>query len=198
MEIKYFENGFVGKAVYDTNEAIKCFNAGMDVRQTDGDDFLWENEEHEDPSDNEIIGRIIHVINDYGMVYVGFKLEGQKVVDIDSTNLSCGFKDKQIIYFLFNGEIRTGKISSISLTSNKLMKDKAKDLNGEICRSLGKDLGYYTEGHIRRVVDDLVTMASGNCLYVWDEKSSCSRLLPLDKVFPTKEALVKDLLLNAK
>ena len=32
METKYFNNGFVGKAVFNANEAIKCFNAGMEIR----------------------------------------------------------------------------------------------------------------------------------------------------------------------
>lgn len=126
MEIKYFENGFVGKAVYDTNEAIKCFNAGMDVRQADGDDFLWKNEELTEPTDNDVIARIINEINSCGMVYVGFRLEGKKVVDIDSTNLSCDIKEGQTVYLLYSGEIVSGEVKCISLSTNKTIEERGR------------------------------------------------------------------------
>ena len=116
MEIKYFENGFVGKAVYDTNEAIKCFNAGMDVSSEIGD-FLYENMEGNLPNDSEVITRIIESIQENGKVYVGFYLEGKKVVDINTTTLTCDFKIGQSVYFLDNGKICTSTIKEISLTA---------------------------------------------------------------------------------
>ena len=116
MEIKYFENGLVGKAVYDTNEAIKCFNAGMDVSSEIGD-FLYENMEGNLPNDSEVISRIIESIQKFGKVYVGFYLEGKKVVDINTTTLTCDFKIGQSVYFLDNGKICTSTIKEISLTA---------------------------------------------------------------------------------
>ena len=193
MEIKYFENGFVGKSVSDINEAIKCFNAGMDVRQTDGDDFLWENEEQEDPSDNEIIGRIIHVINDYGMVYVGFKLEGQKVVDINTTTLTCDFEVGQSVYFLDNGEICSATIRGINLTANDTMET--------VCINRLESLGGYiknNDSHVDRIVSDLKKIGSGNCVYLRHSGKGHLFIMPINKVFHTKEALVQDLLSKSK
>lgn len=193
MEIKYFGNGFVGKAVYDTNEAIKCFNAGMEVRQSDGDDFLWKNEDQTDPSDNDIIGRIIKEISCFGNVYVGFELEGKKVVDINTTTLTCDFKIGQSVYFLDNGEICSATIRGINLTANDGMET--------VCINRLESLGGYiknNDSYVDRIVNDLKKIGSGNCAYLHHSGKGHPFIMPINKVFPTKEALVQDLLLNAK
>lgn len=197
MEIKYFENGFVGKAVYDTNEAIKCFNAGMEVRQADGDDFLWRNEDQTDPSDNDIIGRIIKEISCFGNVYVGFELEGKKVVDIDSTNLSCGIKDGQTVYFLHSGEIVSGEVVCISLATNREIEERGRFRFDDAVR-YGRSHDYERNGSFESAMGVIYSILTKDCVCINVEKLNKSLYIPLDKVFPTKEALVQDLLSKSK
>ena len=192
MEIKYFENGFVGKAVYDTNEAIKCFNAGIDVASEVGD-FLYENMDGNLPDDSEVISRIIESIQEYGKVYVGFYLEGKKVVDINTTTLTCGFKIGQSVYFLYNGEICSATIKGINLTANESM--------GNVCIDRLESLGSFIKdnsSYADRIVNDLKKIGSGNCVYLINSGKGHPFIMPINKIFSTKEALVKDLLMNAK
>lgn len=190
MEIKYFENGFVGKAVYDTNEAIKCFNAGMDVSSEIGD-FLYENMEGNLPNDSEVITRIIESIQENGKVYVGFYLEGKKVVDINTTTLTCDFKIGQSVYFLDNGEICTSTIKEISLTA------------GGVLNIVGSNMFSSLKDHLDSetrpdAVKDMGVIASGNFVYLKQEGSIDSCMLPINKIFHTKDALVQDLLSKSK
>ena len=192
MEIKYFENGFVGKAVYDANEAIKCFNAGIDVASEVGD-FLYENMDGNLPDDSEVISRIIERIQEYGKVYVGFYLEGKKVVDINTTTLTCGFKIGQSVYFLYNGEICSATIKGINLTANESM--------GNVCINRLESLGSFIKdnsSYADRIVNDLKKIGSGNCVYLINSGKGHPFIMPINKIFSTKEALVKDLLMNAK
>lgn len=192
MEIKYFENGFVGKAVYDTNEAIKCFNAGMDVSSEIGD-FLYENMEGNLPNDSEVISRIIESIQEFGKVYVGFYLEGKKVVDINTTTLTCDFKIGQSVYFLDNGEICSATIKGINLTANESMET--------VCINRLESLGGYIKNnnsHVDWIVSDLKKIGSGNCVYLRHSGKGHPFIMPINKVFPTKEALVQDLLSKSK
>ena len=71
METKYFNNGFVGKAVSNANEAIKCFNAGMEIRDTEGEDFLYESVDGNKLSESESINLILGSLQEDGKVYVG-------------------------------------------------------------------------------------------------------------------------------
>ena len=71
MEIKYFNDGFVGKAVFNANEAIKCFNAGMEIRDTEGEYFLFESVDGSEPSESESVNLILGSLQENGKVYVG-------------------------------------------------------------------------------------------------------------------------------
>lgn len=192
MEIKYFENGFVGKEVYDANEAIMCFNAGMNVSSEIGD-FLYENMEGNLPDDSEVISRIIESIQEFGKVYVGFYLEGKKVVDIKTTTLSSNFEIGQTIYFMFDGGICSAVVKCISMSTNKISGTLCKDYRSYIETCL-KDVWSYVSSKLK----DIETLASGNCACVYRSNPGRYHILPLDKVFPTKEALVQDLLSKSK
>lgn len=196
MEIKYFENGFVGKAVYDTNEAIKCFNAGMDVSSEIGD-FLYENMEGILPDDNEVISRIIESIQENGKVYVGFYLEGKKVVDIDSTNLSCGIKDGQTVYFLHSGEIVSGEVACISLATNREIEERGRFRFDDAVR-YGRSHDYERNGSFESAMGVIYSILTKDCVCINVRKLNKSLYVPLDKVFSTKEALVQDLLSKSK
>lgn len=196
MEIKYFENGFVGKAVYDTNEAIKCFNAGMDVASEIGD-FLYENMEGNLPDDSEVISRIIESIQEFGKVYVGFYLEGKKVVDIDSTNLSCGIKDGQTVYFLHSGEIVSGEVVCISLATNKEIEERGRFRFDDAVR-YGRSHDYERNGSFESAMRVIYSILTKDCVCINVKKLNKSLYIPLDKVFSTKEALVQDLLSKSK
>lgn len=197
MEIKYFENGFVGKAVYDTNEAIKCFNAGMEVRQADGDDFLWKNEDQTDPSDNDIIGRIIKEISCFGNVYVGFELEGKKVVDINTTTLTCDIKEGQTVYLLHSGEIVSGEVECISLSTNKKIEERGRFKFWKATR-YGTSDDHQRNSQFQSMMTDIHSMLEKDCVCVNVKSIDNYLYVPLDKVFPTKEALVQDLLSKSK
>lgn len=197
MKIKYFDDGFIGKSVYDINEAVKCFNAGMDVRFPNGCDFLWEDEEGNDPDEGEIIDRIIDGIKTHGEVYVGFQLEGQKVVDINSTNLSCDIHVGQTVYALFSGEIVSGEVKCISLATGKIIENNS--------------LLYYNDALIYGACDEhtrydkfkeamgwLRAVLAKDCVCIKVKDINKCLYYPSDEVFATKEALVKDLLRNAK
>lgn len=197
MEIKYFENGFVGKAVHDTCEAIKCFNAGMDVRQIDGDDFLWKNEDLTEPTDSDIIARIIQEINNCCEVYVGFCLEGRKVVGINTTTLTCDIKEGQTVYMLHSGKIVSGEVKCISLSTNKTIEERGQFKFWEATR-YGISDDHERNTKFQSMMTDIYNMLTKDCVCVNVKNINNYLYVPLDKVFPTKEALVKDLLLNAK
>ena len=69
METKYFNDGFVGKAVFNANEAIKCFNAGMEIRDVDGEYILFDSDGSE-PSESESVNLILGSLQENGKVYV--------------------------------------------------------------------------------------------------------------------------------
>ena len=196
MEIKYFKNGFVGKAVFDTNEAIKCFNAGMDVVSEIGD-FLYENMEGNLPDDSEVISRIIEIIQENGKVYVGFYLKGKKVVDIDSTNLSCGIKDGQTVYFLHSGEIVSGEVVCISLATNREIEERGRFRFDDAVR-YGRSHDYERNGSFESAMGVIYSILTKDCVCINVKKLNKSLYVPLDKVFSTKEALVQDLLSKSK
>ena len=196
MEIKYFENGFVGKVVTDTNEAIKCFNAGMDVSSENGD-FLYENMEGILPDDNEVISRIIESIQENGKVYVGFYLEGKKVVDIDSTNLSCGIKDGQTVYLLHSGEIVSGEVECISLATNREIEKRGRFRFDDAVR-YGRSHDYERNGSFESAMGIIYSILTNDWVCINVKKLNKSLYVPLDKVFSTKEALVQDLLSKSK
>ena len=126
METKYFNDGFVGKAVFNANEAIKCFNAGMEIRDIDGEYFLFESVDGSEPSESKSINLILDSLQENGKVYVGFCLEGHKVVPKDSTTLTCEFSEGQTVYFLLQGEIASGEVACISLATNKIIEERGQ------------------------------------------------------------------------
>ena len=92
MGIKFFEErDFVGKEVTKIDEAIKCFTAGMEIRDVDGDplgDMFFG-----DKSEDEAILEITDSLKSYGKIYVGFCIGDHKVVPKDSTTLTCEFSE---------------------------------------------------------------------------------------------------------
>lgn len=192
MEIKYFENGFVGKAVYDTNEAIKCFNAGMDVVSEIGD-FLDANL----PDDSKVITRIIESIQENGKVYVGFYLEEKKVVDINTTTLTCDIKEGQVVYLLHSGEIVPGEVECISLSTNKKIEKRGRFKFWEATR-YGTSDDHQRNSQFQSMMTDIHNMLEKDCVCVNVKSIDNYLYVPLDKVFHTKEALVQDLLSKSK
>ena len=125
METKYFNDGFVGKAVFNANEAIKCFNAGMEIRDTEGEYFLFDSDDSA-PSESKSINLILDSLQENGKVYVGFCLEGHKVVPKDSTTLTCEFSEGQTVYFLLQGEIVSGEVKCVSLSTSKTIAERGQ------------------------------------------------------------------------
>ena len=196
METKYFNNGFVGKAVSNANEAIKCFNAGMEIRDTEGEDFLYESVDGNKLSESESINLILGSLQENGKVYVGFCLEGHKVVPKNSTNLSCEFKVGQTVYFLLSGEITSGVVKCMTLATSDLLE--------QIGKSHCKEASYYgvSDDHKRnenfeyhmRFIQSMMTY---NCVCIKPSVSQTLCYIPLEKVFSTKELLIQDLLASA-
>lgn len=195
MEIKYFNDGFVGKAVFNANEAIKCFNAGMEIRDTEGEYFLYESVDGSEPSESESINLILGSLKENGKVYVGFCLEGHKVVPKDSTTLTCEFSEGQTVYFLFHGEIVSGEVKCVSLATNKTIAEIGQWRFSEAFRygvSDDRERNCKFENEMS-VIQEIFTK---DCICINPKSKKFIRhiCLPLDKVFSTKEKLVQDLL----
>lgn len=196
METKYFDNGFVGKKVDNANEAIMLHNAGMDIRAQNGCDFLWCDEDNEEPSVSEVASRIIECIKDHGFVYAGFELAGQKVVRDKATMLSCDIQIGQTVYFILDGCINHGSVSSIYMATDntrnvdindclKYIRSYAKSLNAESAMSFLDNLDYI----IRANKPNGVIIKLNRNAEVFRS---------LDEIFATKESLIEHLLANAK
>ena len=194
METKYFNDGFVGKAVFNANEAIKCFNAGMEIRDTEGEYFLFDSDDSA-PSEGESINLILGSLQENGKVYVGFCLEGHKVVPKNSTNLTCEFSEGQTVYFLLQGEIVSGEVICLSLATNGKIAARGQSKLTEALRygvSDNRERNCNFENQIS-MIQEIFTK---DCVYLNPQSKSIDRCicLPLDKVFSTKEELVQDLL----
>lgn len=194
METKYFNDGFVGKAVFNANEAIKCFNAGMEIRDIDGEYILFDSDGSE-PSESESVNLILDSLQENGKVYVGFCLEGHKVVPKDSTNLTCEFSEGQTVYFLLCGEIVSGEVECVSLATSKTIAERGQ-------RKLSDALRYGVSNDRERncnfenVMSVIQEIFTKDCICINPKSETIKRYicLPLDKVFSTKEKLVQDLL----
>ena len=192
METKYFNDGFVGKAVFNANEAIKCFNAGMEIRDTEGEYFLFDSDDSA-PSESESINLILGSLQEKGKVYVGFCLEGHKVVPKDSTTLTCEFSEGQTVYFLLQGEIASGEVACISLATNKIIEERGQWYSREaLCYGVcdNRERNYNFERQIS-IIQEIFTK---DCVCINTKNVNRYIYLPLDKVFSTKEELVQDLL----
>ena len=194
METKYFNDGFVGKAVFNANEAIKCFNAGMEIRDTEGEYFLFDSDDSA-PSESKSINLILDSLQENGKVYVGFCLEGHKVVPKNSTTLTCEFSEGQTVYFLLQGEIVSGEVKCVSLSTSKTIAERGQWRFSEAWRcgvSDDRERNYKFENEMS-VIQEVFTK---DCICVNPKSKEIKRFicLPLDKVFSTKEKLVQDLL----
>lgn len=194
METKYFNDGFVGKAVFNANEAIKCFNAGMEIRDTEGEYFLFDSDDSA-PSESKSINLILDSLQENGKVYVGFCLEGHKVVPKDSTTLTCEFSEGQTVYFLLQGEIVSGEVICLSLATNGKIAARGQSKLTEALRygvSDNRERNCNFENQIS-MIQEIFTK---DCVYLNPQSKNIDRCicLPLDKVFSTKEELVQDLL----
>lgn len=194
MEIKFFEErDFVGKEVTKIDEAIKCFTAGMDIRDVDGDplgDMFFG-----DKSEDEAILEITDSLKSYGKVYVGFCIGDHKVVPKDSTTLTCEFSEGQTVYFLLCGEIVSGEVECVSLATSKTIAERWQ-------RKLSDALRYGVSNDRERncnfenVMSVIQEIFTKDCICINPKSEKIKRYicLPLDKVFSTKEKLVQDLL----
>lgn len=197
METKYFENGFVGKKVTDANEAIKLFYAGMDIRAINGCDFLWWGISDSEPSESEIVSRIISSVEEHGAVYAGFELSGDKVVPIHATELNCDIEVGQTVYFLRQGEISHGEVLSIQLATDKKFAKTICD-QFHILRGYAESInGVQSAINFLNYVDCTEMIVNDNCVCI-KTRSSSSIFMPISKVFATKEALIENLLSKAK
>lgn len=197
METKYFDNGFVGKKVDNANEAIMLHNAGMDIRAKNGCDFLWCDEDNEEPSVSEVASRIIECINDHGFVYAGFELEGQKVVRDASTNLSCDVQKGQTVYFLYGGVIENGVVRSISMRSDNLLDD----CFNAILRRMRECAPYINDIKVAMnfldQIDDIAMLVQRDFVSV-QMRDGKFRHISLNKVLASKDDLISNLIVNAK
>lgn len=194
METKYFNDGFVGKAVFNANEAIKCFNAGMEIRDIDGEYILFDSDGSE-PSESESVNLILDSLQENGKLYVGFCLEGHKVVPKDSTTLTCEFSEGQTVYFLLRGEIVSGEVKCVSLATSKTIAERGQWRFSEALRygvSDDRERNCKFENEMS-VIQEIFTK---DCICINPKSETIKRYicLPLDKVFSTKEELVQDLL----
>ena len=194
METKYFNDGFVGKAVFNANEAIKCFNAGMEIRDVDGEYILFDSDGSE-PSESESVNLILGSLQENGKVYVGFCIEGHKVVPKDSTTLTCEFSEGQTVYFLLQGEIASGEVKCVSLSTSKTIAERGQWRFSEafrygVCDDRERNCKFENE---MSVIQEILTK---DCICINPKSETIKRYicLPLDKVFSTKEELVQDLL----
>lgn len=196
METKYFNNEFVGKAVFNANEAIKCFNAGMEIRDTEGEDFLYESIDGNKLSESESINLILGSLQENGKVYVGFCLEGHKVVPKNSTNLSCEFKVSQTVYFLLSGKIVSGVVKCITLATNDLLEQYGKT-SCENASYYGASDDNKRNKNFEYHLNIIQSMVIKNCACIKTSAHQNLQFIPLEKVFSTKELLIQDLLANA-
>ena len=193
METKYFNDGFVGKAVFNANEAIKCFNAGMEIRDIDGEYFLFESVDGSEPSESESINLILGSLQENGKVYVGFCLEGHKVVPKDSTTLTCEFSEGQTVYFLLYGEIASGEVKCVSLATSNAIAERGQRFSVEALR-YGVSDNRERNCTFERQISIIQEIFTKDCVCIDTKSVSRYIYLPLDKVFSTKEKLVQDLL----
>ena len=194
METKYFNDGFVGKAVFNANEAIKCFNAGMEIRDTEGEYFLFDSDDSA-PSESKSINLILESLQENGKVYVGFSIGDHKVVPKDSTTLTCEFSEGQTVYFLLYGEIASGEVKCVSLATSKTIAERGQWRFSEAWRcgvSDDRERNCKFENEMS-VIQEILTK---DCICINPKSETIKRYicLPLDKVFSTKEKLVQDLL----
>ena len=197
METKFFDNGFVGKKVTDANEAIKLFNAGMDVRSQDGYNFLYRVISDSEPSASDVVSRIMDYFDTEGYVYAGFELENEKVVSIKSTQLNCDFLVGQTVYFMYKGEISNGEVLSIQLaTDNKIANTIREQFH--ILRSYTESIDSVQSAiNFINYVDCAEGIVNDNCVCV-KYRGSSPIFMPIGKVFATKEDLIDNLMSNAK
>lgn len=192
MEIKFFEErDFVGKEVTKIDEAIKCFTAGMDIRDVDGDplgDIFFG-----DKSEDEAILEITDSLKSYGKVYVGFCIGDHKVVPKDSTTLTCEFSEGQTVYFLLQGEIVSGEVICISLATNNSIAERGQRFSVEALR-YGVSDNRERNCTFERQISIIQEIFTKDCVCIDTKSVSRYIYLPLDKVFSTKEKLVQDLL----
>lgn len=192
MEIKFFEErDFVGKEVTKIDEAIKCFTAGMDIRDVDGDplgDMFFG-----DKSEDEAILEITDSLKSNGKVYVGFCIGDHKVVPKDSTTLTCEFSEGQTVYFLLQGEIVSGEVICISLATNNSIAERGQRFSVEALR-YGVSDNRERNCTFERQISIIQEIFTKDCVCIDTKSVSRYIYLPLDKVFSTKEKLVQDLL----
>ena len=195
METKYFNDGFVGKAVFNANEAIKCFNAGMEIRDTEGEYFLFDSDDSA-PSESKSINLILDSMQENGKVYVGFCLEGHKVVPKYSTTQTCGFKVGQTVYFLLSGKIVSGEVLCITLATNDLLEQHGK-ANCDNASYYGASDDHKRNKNFEYHLNIIRSMIIKNCACIKTSAHQNLQYIPIDKVFSTKELLVQDLLASA-
>ena len=194
METRYFNNGFGGKAVSNANEAIKCFNAGMEIRTIDG--YLLDGMMGGEKSEDEAILQITENLQADGKVYVGFCLEGHKVVPKNSTTLTCGFKVGQTVYFLLSGKIVSGEVLCITLATNDLLEERGK-ANCDNALYYGASDDHKRNKNFEYHLNIIRSMIIKNCACIKTSAHQNFQYIPLEKVFSTKELLVQDLLASA-
>lgn len=192
MEIKFFEErDFVGKEVTKIDEAIKCFTAGMEIRDVDGDplgDMFFG-----DKSEDEAILEITDSLKSNGKVYVGFCIGEYKVVPKDSTTLTCEFSEGQTVYFLLQGEIVSGEVICVSLATSNAIAERGQRFSVEALR-YGVSDNRERNCTFERQISIIQEIFTKDCVCIDTKSVSRYIYLPLDKVFSTKEELVKDLL----
>ena len=192
MEIKFFEErDFVGKEVTKIDEAIKCFTAGMDIRDVDGDplgDMFFG-----DKSEDEAILEITDSLKSYGKVYVGFCIGDHKVVPKDSTTLTCEFSEGQTVYFLLQGEIVSGEVMCVSLATSNTIAERGQRFSVEALR-YGVSDNLERNCTFERQISIIQEIFTKDCVCINTKNVNRYIYLPLDKVFSTKEELVQDLL----
>ena len=192
MEIKFFEErDFVGKEVTKIDEAIKCFTAGMDIRDVDGDplgDMFFG-----DKSEDEAILEITDSLKSNGKVYVGFCIGDHKVVPKDSTTLTCEFSEGQTVYFLLQGEIVSGEVMCVSLATSNTIAERGQRFSVEALR-YGVSDNRERNCTFERQISIIQEIFTKDCVCIDTKSVSRYIYLPIDKVFSTKEKLVQDLL----
>ena len=134
-------------------------------------------------------------LQENGKVYVGFCLEGHKVVPKDSTTLTREFSAAQKVYFLLQGEIVSGEVMCVSLATSETIAERGQ-------RKLSDALRYGVSNDRERncnfenVMSVIQEIFTKDCICINPKSEKIRRYicLPLDKVFSTKEKLVQDLL----
>lgn len=198
MEIKFFEErDFVGKEVTKIDEAIKCFTAGMDIRDVDGDplgDMFFG-----DMSEDEAILEITDSLKSNGKVYVGFCIGDHKVVPKNSTSLTCEFSEGQTVYFLLQGEIVSGEVICMSLATSNTIAERGLFRFKEALR-FGVSNDWETNCNFENEMSVIQEIFTKDCICINPKSEKIRRYicLPLDKVFSTKEKLVQDLLSKSR